>query len=189
MPAATNPFDPQNIRLDATFTLPSGRSMTVPAFWYQGYQRSLSGGYESDTPAGSPGWRVRFTPPEAGAYSLALIILTNGQPSGSPANTGFTVPTGSVPSRYGYVGTTPAKRYFQTGDGQGLPLTGEDVAWPSAQGTYDYDTWFASMQAAGENFARIWMCPWSFGIEVGRTNLDNYALAPAWQLDYVLQAR
>ena len=68
-----------------------------------------------------------------------------------------------------------------------LPLKGENVAWPSAKGTYDYDAWFSSMQAAGENFARIWMWPTSFGIEDGPTTLNHYALAPAWQLDYVLQ--
>ncbi len=30
VPAATNPFDPDRIRLDAQFTLPSGRTMVVP---------------------------------------------------------------------------------------------------------------------------------------------------------------
>src|SRR5215468_9724993 len=60
VPAAANPFDTGVIRLDATFTLPSGRTMVVPAFWYQGYQRGLSGGYEYVTPSGSPEWRLRF---------------------------------------------------------------------------------------------------------------------------------
>ena len=126
VPAATNPFDPENIRLDATFGLPSGRTMTVPAFWYQGYGRSLSGGHENDTPTGSPGWRLRFTPPEAGAYSLQVLILTNGQPSGSPLSAAFNVPPGSAPSRYGYVGIAPGNRYFQTGDGQGAAAQGRE---------------------------------------------------------------
>src|SRR6266566_7127767 len=64
VPFVTNPFDPDTIRLDATFTLPSGRTTTVPAFWYQDYQRSLSGGYEHDVATGAAGWRLRFTPPE-----------------------------------------------------------------------------------------------------------------------------
>ena len=46
-PPASNPFDPEVIRLDAEFTLPSGRLMTVPAFWYQPYQRGLSSGRTS----------------------------------------------------------------------------------------------------------------------------------------------
>lgn len=187
VPGVSNPFDPDLIRLDATFGLPSGKVIVVPAFWYQGYVRSLSGSYEQDTPSGLAGWRVRFAPPEVGNYSLSVAVVTNGQVSGAPVTITFNVPVATPPPRFGYVSITPGNRYFQTGDGQGLPLNGQDVAWPSGRGTYDYDTWFASMQAAGENFARVWMWPSSFGIECGPTALDHYALAPAWRLDYVLQ--
>lgn len=187
VPAVSNPFDPDLIRLDATFTLPSSKTVTVPAFWYQAYQRSLSGGYESDALVGPPGWCVRFTPPETGSYTVALTILTNGQPSGSPVTTNFIVSAGPVPARFGYVGIAPGAQYFQTGDGQPLRLIGENVCWPGGAGTYDYDTWFPAMQNTGENYARIWMCPWAFGIEDTAASLNNYSLQPAWQLDYVLQ--
>jgi len=187
VPAVSNPFDPDIIRLDATFTLLSSKTVTVPAFWYQAYQRSLSGGYESDAPLGPPGWRVRFTPPETGSYTVSLTILTNGQPSGSPVNTNFLATAGPVPARFGSVGIAPGAQYFQTGDGQPLRLIGENVCWPVKAGTYDYDTWFPAMQNVGENFARIWMCPWAFGIEDTSASLNNYPLQPAWQLDYVLQ--
>ena len=60
VPSASNPFDPDLIRLDAEFTLPFGKVMTVPGFWFQEYQRGLSGGYEYLTANGSPGWRVRL---------------------------------------------------------------------------------------------------------------------------------
>ena len=42
VPSASNPFDPDIIKVDGTFTLPSGRTVVVPAFWYQGYTRRLS---------------------------------------------------------------------------------------------------------------------------------------------------
>jgi hypothetical protein len=186
VPSGSNPFDPDIIRLDGTFTMPSGRTMIVPAFWYQGYQRVLSGGTEYDTENSPPQWRLRFTPSEPGDCLLSLAIQTNGQPFAAIV-TNFTVASDATLSRFGYVGLAPGDRYFQTGDGQALPLNGEDVAWPSERGTYDYDDWFASMQQSGENFARVWMCPWSFGIEDAPGTLNNYALAPAWQLDYVLQ--
>ena len=187
LPAVSNPFDLDLIRVDATFTSPSGKMVTVPGFWYQAYVRSLSGGLEKDTPSGSAGWRIRFTPTEAGANSISVLVVTNGQTAGPPITAGFNVASDSPASRVGYVMISPAGRYFQTGDGQALPLRGQDVAWPSGLGTYDYDNYFSSMQPAGENFARIWMWPTSFGIECGPSNLNNYALAPAWQLDYVLQ--
>ncbi len=187
VPQASNPFDPDVIRLDATFTLPSGKTVVVPAFWYQNYQRSLVNGYEQDTPVGLPGWRLRFTPPESGNYSLSLAVQTNDQPYGTPVSTNFIVPAAALPARFGYVGIAPGEQYFQTGDGQPLRMIGENVGWFDGPGTYDYDTWFPAMQAAGEDYARIWMCPWAFGIEDTAGSLNNYSLQPAWQLDYVFQ--
>ena len=46
-PPAANNFDPDLIRLDATITAPSGRSLVVPAFWYQNFTRALAGGGKS----------------------------------------------------------------------------------------------------------------------------------------------
>ncbi len=184
VPAVSNPFDPDVIRVDADFRLPSGRSMTVPAFWYQAYQRALSGGYETLNALGAPEWRLRFTPPEPGAYGISLSIRTNGQPCGLPIATNISA-SGSAPSRSGYVGLAPGGGYFATGDGQALPLIGHNVCWHGGRGTYDYDTWFGAMQAAGENYARLWMCPWAFNLETDANSLTHYRLDRAWQLDYV----
>lgn len=187
VPGAANPFDPDSIRLDATLTSPSGKTLIVPAFWYQPCQRSLSGGSEVDAFVGSPQWRLRFTPAETGLYAISLAVQTNDQVYGAPLLTNFSVVETLLPTRFGYVGLSATNHYFQTGDGQGLPLNGEDVCWPSGRGTYDYENWFASMQASGENFARVWMWPTSFGIEDNQGTLTNYAQIPAWQLDYVFQ--
>jgi hypothetical protein len=186
VPAVSNPFDPDVIEVDATFTLPSGRRKVVPGFWYQAYQRSLSGNYEVDTATGSPGWRLRFTPPESGDYLVSVNVLTNQQPYGATASNSFSVPVVPVPTRSGYVSLAAGGQYFQTGDGQPLRLIGENVCWYDV-GTFDYDTWFSSMQKSDENYARIWMCPWAFGIEDTPTSLTSYSLQSAWQLDYVLQ--
>ena len=187
VPAATNPFDPDVIRVDAAFTLPSGPVLTVPGFWYQGYQRGISGGYEYLNAVGAPQWRVRFTPPETGSYSVALTIRTNGRVYGSTVVTNFTVPTGIAAAGSGYARVAASRQYFETGDGQALRLVGENVGWPGGRGTYDYDDWFGAMNAAGENYARLWMCPWAFGIETDSNSLTQYRLDRAWQLDYVLQ--
>ena len=61
-PVATNCFDPDLIRLDATFTPPAGRVLTVPAFWYQDFSRTVTNGAEGVSPVGAPQWRIRFTP-------------------------------------------------------------------------------------------------------------------------------
>lgn len=77
---------------------------------------------------------------------------------------------------------------FETSDGHPLRLIGENVDWiTTGLGTYQYDSWFPHMAAAGENYARLMMTPWSFGMETTTNTLTNYPLGPAWQLDYVVQ--
>jgi hypothetical protein len=49
-----DPF--HEVELDVVFTLPSGESHRVPAFW-----------------AGESTWRVRYAPPVAGRYSFHTI--------------------------------------------------------------------------------------------------------------------
>jgi hypothetical protein len=187
VPSVANPFDPDLIKVDAEFNLPSGKILTVPAFWYQGYQRGLSSGSEYVNLSGPAEWRVRFTPTEVGLYSVSLTIRTNGQPSPSAAPLNFTVPVSMAPPTTGYVRVAAGKQYFETSQGDPLLLVGANVCWPGARGTYDYDDWFAAMHAAGENYARIWMCPWAFGLETESNSLVRYRLEPAWKLDQIFQ--
>jgi hypothetical protein len=184
-PAASNPFDPAIIQMDGTFTSPSGRTITVPAFWFQDYRRGLSGGSESLITVGSPGWRLRFAAPEPGPYSLTVTVSTNGQPCGVPAAASFVVPTVAPEPGAGYVRVAPDRQYFETADGEPLRLIGHNVCWHHGRGTYDYDDWFGAMNVAGENFARLWMCPWAFNLEADAHSLTRYRLDSAWQLDYV----
>ncbi len=186
VPAMANPFDPDTIRVEGSFLSPSGQTVAVPGFWYQGYQRRLSSGSEALSVLGAAEWRLRFTPPVSGNYTVTVSVLTNGVACGLPAATNFMV-GGTAPARNGYVRRNAGNQYFETGDGQALRLIGANVCWHGARGTYDYDDWFSAMQAAGGNYARLWMCPWAFGLETEATSLNRYRLDRAWQLDYVLQ--
>src|SRR5688572_22490851 len=57
VPAAENPFDPDRLALDATFTAPSGRTSSVAGFWFQDFTRTLVDGIERLAPRGTPEWR------------------------------------------------------------------------------------------------------------------------------------
>ncbi len=186
-PVAANCFDPDQIRLDVTFTAPSGASLTVPAFWYQGYSRALAKGAEVLTPIGAPHWRIRFTPVEPGDYRMSLSIQVNGAPDGTPLVTHFNVPATPPSGQHGYVRIAPDKRYFETSDGRSLHLVGHNVCWAEGQGTFDYDAWFGGMRNAGENFARLWLAPWFMGLEHNPGTLNHYDLKGSWQLDYIFR--
>jgi len=184
VPPAANNFDPDLIRIDAVFTTPAQRVFTVPAFWYQDYNRALVGGAEVLTPAGAPDWRIRFTPDEPGEYTLALTITRPGQPDPAPVAVRFTVAPGAAT---GWVRRAADHRSLETADGRPLRLIGANVCWGGVRGTYDFDRWFPAMQAAGENFARLWFAPWSMGLEHKPGTLNRYDLAAAWQADHVLR--
>jgi hypothetical protein len=187
-PAAKNPFDSDDIRVDARFTTSSGTSLTVPAFWFQDFHRALVNGKEVLTPVGTPEWRVRFTPTQPGKYNVAVSVARGANRANENlATADFTVPERPLPARHGWVQVARDHRTFQTSDGQPLGLIGENVCWTTQQGTFDYDTWFDAMQRAGENVARLWMAPWWAPLEHVPGTLTNYRLDAAWELDHIFQ--
>lgn len=187
VPVTSNPFDPDVMRVDVLFSSPSGKTLSVPAFWYQAYRRSLSGNSENLSVFGNPEWRVRFTPAEPGDYSMQLSITINGQTTTTGAEARFTVIKTEPSDRHGFVRISSNKQYFETGDGRGLALVGANHCWPGSRGTYDYDDWFRALRSASGNYSRLWMCPWAFGIETEQNTLTRFQLDRAWQLDYVFE--
>lgn len=184
-PTAANNFDPDVIRGDATITTPSGHTLAVPAFWYQDYTHQLVDGAETLTSHGNPEWRLRFTPTEAGEYTVTVAFaLGNGAPL-ARASTRLAVAPAPLAAQHGWVQVAADHRYFETSDGHMLRLIGENVCWPHERGTFDYEDWFTAMQRSGQNFARLWMAPWWAGLEHSPETLTHYKLDAAWQLDRV----
>lgn len=166
VPASTNPFDPDNITVDATIKFPSGKTLTVPGFWFQDYQRKRSGKTEQLTQIGLPAWRMRFTPSEPGKHTIKAAITVSGVPVPSPGSLTFNVAKWAVTSAQGYVQVDDSgpesPRYFRTSRGDPLPLIGENLCWYRQNGksnTYDYDMWLNELSQNGANFVRIWMAP------------------------------
>ncbi|MFA5257372.1 MAG: DUF5060 domain-containing protein [Opitutales bacterium] len=185
VPSVDNPFDPDQIGIDATFTAPSGGVMVVPAFWYQAYERELVDGAEKLRAVGNPEWRLRFTPSEAGHYRVAVAAVFAGKGPQALAEAAFDVAPREIAGRHGWVRIGPDARYFETSDGRPLRLIGENVCWAAERGTYDFDDWFSGMEAAGENYARLWLDPWFMGIEHKPDSLNNYQMDGAWKLDHI----
>ena len=184
VPDAKNPFDPDEITVDATFTAPDGKSQTLPAFWFQDYARSLNEKQvEILAPAGAPGWRVRWTPISDGAHRWKLVVVQGGQTTTGEG----TIQVGAKSQNArGFARIEPKeKRYFQTDDGAPLPLSGENVCWFHQRGTFDYDDWFGGYSGAGMNSTRLWMHS-DLGIEFFTNERTNYNLQRAWKLDYIL---
>lgn len=176
LPAVSNPYDPTQADLTTVWRSPSGQTNRIHGFWMQNYRRTLINGRETVSTLGTAEWRVRFLAQEAGEH--ALEVLFNGVAQFS-TNLLFTAGTQAAT-----VGITSNKQFFTT-NSEPLLLNGANVCWHDQRGTYDYSDWFPAMARARENFARLWMAPWAFGIEALPGTLTRYSQDKAWQLDFV----
>lgn len=169
--APADPYDPA--ATPATdFTSPSGKTLQVSAFWYQDFGPDLAA-------KGEPHWRVRFTPTEAGAWTVSSADETHRFDVTPSDAHGFLQVDGGNP------------RYLAYDDGTPFFAIGLNLGWASSKETtlVEYERWLDALAAQGANTVRIWMAAWSFGLEWSDTGLGNYTgrLDRAWLLDWVFE--
>jgi len=199
----SNPFDPEVVDVRGCFRCPDGRVLVVPGFFYQGYLRRMERGAEVLAPMGRSQWKVRFAPLQTGTYRY-YVEVRDGDPIRSGTGQFECVPSG----RRGFVRISSRDpSCFEFDDGSFYYPIGHNIASvhdaraealqvniPASEGTYAYDRILKRMAEAGEDFGRIWMSPWSFGLEwtkaydVHYRGLGRYNLLNAWRLDHVLRA-
>ena len=199
-----NPYDPAQVEVLGEFVSPSGKVAVVPGFFYQNFERRLGQKVESLIPVGPPKWKVRFAPREIGSYSYRLSVSDLHGVLRIPPQRFTCVPSDNP----GFVRVcADDARYFEHEDGSffypighNIPATFNEKAAEQLgltvekrEGTAAYDRFLDGMARGKENFARIWLGAWSFGLEwtkrydrayagLGRYNQEN-----AWRLDYVLE--
>ncbi|MBN2450961.1 MAG: DUF5060 domain-containing protein [Lentisphaeria bacterium] len=185
----SNPFDPDDVRLDARITGPDGHELIVPGFFTCPYERSRAGTTERLSPLEGAGWRIRFCPRLPGPHQ-GRVILADG--------------TGTVEHPFAFT-VTPAQHrgfvrvaktnpiYLEFEDGTPYFAIGENVCWPGPGGTYDYDNYWRRLGDNGANYARLWIGPFDcFTLERVARGLEDHAglgridLEGAWRVDTVL---
>ena len=202
--AFRNPFDPAEADLTAFFTAPSGKVMVVPGFYYQDYMTALEETEEKLTPVNQSCWKIRFAPEEVGTHTFEIDIKTaRGSDHMRTARRSFVATPSDNP---GFVRISRQDhRYFEFDSGRLFYPIGHNFRSPNDErwavmirrpvnpdrGTYAYEDVFPKMQANGENFVEIWMCPSWVDIEWSHAwkdyqGLGDYNLANAWKLDRLL---
>ncbi len=166
----TEYFDPDALNLYASVRTPSGRTFRMPGF--------LGSLEERPPKRPEPVWLIRFSPTEAGRYELTVTV-EDGRSSASQPVRSFTCT--KAESGRGFVRISPRDgRFFEFDDGTLFYPIGQNVCW-----SRDYESYFRRMHAAGENFVRVWICPWNCWLE--RTDsLGRYDLDAAGRIDDIL---
>lgn len=176
-----NPYDPDDVRLDALFTAPSGRKLVVPGFFMVKHGRKVHGGAEIMLPDGNGAWKVRFTPRETGRYSFKLKLKDRtGEVVGGEGT--FKAVAGGAA---GFVRRSAADpHYLAFDDGQGFFAIGHNLPIYHATGQLGVEA-MEDFAAAGENHNRWWMSSSGFGIEWG-DRLGWYRQDVAARIDVTL---
>lgn len=180
-----NPFDPDEISVDATFTGPNRRTLSVPAFWHQEFQRQVQpNGRERLTPAGPAHFRLRFCPPTAGDWQFVVSAKDRlGLIKSVPVSLSV------APSNHpGFIRRVPDNpRYFQYDSGRPYFIVGLNTCWSGSGGLGSFEKWFSRLAAARGNFARLWMTSPGRPIETKEAGLGKYDLAACAFYDHILE--
>jgi hypothetical protein len=180
----STPFDPDQIRVDAEIETPAGRTVRVPAFFYQPFERQVRGSRDGTTKelmieAGAPEWRVRYLPVEAGRHRARIVA---GDRSGTAASEWISFEVRPRAGR-GYIRVSRRDpHYFEFDDGTPYFAIGMNmVEGPLSE----YYRWIPRLAKNGGNYGRLWIGHPYFALELGP--MGEYRLDAAWRLDQVLE--
>jgi len=194
-----NPYDPDEIAVDALITTPSGAVVSQPCFWYVPCRRELvprDDGklVEVITPLepGGGQWMLRYAPTEEGEHRYRLAART---PSASATSHEVSFSVRGAAGR-GYLRVSRRDpRYFEFDDGSFFFAIGQNVAWVDHTGSVNFEQYMVNLSRAGANFARLWLThffqgqslEWQMG-QPPYHGLGFYSAELAWKLDRMLEA-
>lgn len=185
----TNPYDPDQVAIDAMFTGPDKRETVVPAFFYQDYEAENLAGAELMIPKGAAGWRVRFAPTSPGEYRWRLRLSNLGQTVFSPEATFVCT---AAPDRHGYLRVSRGNpRYLAFDDAESFFGVGMNMATLGAGRLTSAERWYTRFAEAGGNLVRSWWCASGTDVESEISHrpdagVGRYRQEDCWRIDRLI---
>ncbi|QEH37565.1 hypothetical protein OJF2_61560 [Aquisphaera giovannonii] len=189
-----NPFDPEQVAVDAEVEAPDGSKLVVPGFFFAPMRSETRADRERIVPDGTPGFRVRYAATMPGSHRIVLVARDrSGAARSLPLNL-----RAERGSSHGFIRV--AKRnphYFAFDDGTPYLAVGENVCWSWGRSPLaTYAAWLKGLGGAGGNWARLWLSNNEKGLEWlpaptpkagsgSYAGLGRYELGNAWRLDEV----
>ena len=178
-----NPFDPNQIAVDANITPPSGQPVTLPGFYYQPFTQDLSTSTETLKPAGSPSWHVRLALNEPG---VTKVIIVAKDKTGTAQSKEIDL-TATPATRHGFIQVSEKDfHYFAFSDGAPFFPIGSTLL--PHQGLIDLQTWLPALSSSGANTARLMLGPENtpFATNTKASGAYKVDLGNAWRLDQAM---
>ena len=144
-----NPFDPDEIAVDAQVTSPDGKQITVPGFWAQDFPNILDNPLGIKASAtGDPFFCVRFCPTSAGHWSVRVKAKDQaGERDAAP----ITIDVARSDGR-GFIRVSGENHaYLEFDSGAAYFPVGLNIAWADGERESQYVRWFDQLGKAGGN--------------------------------------
>lgn len=159
LPNRTSPYGVDGITINTVFISPTGKTLTVPSFYYQDYIRTRVNEREVLTPNGGMVWKTRFTPSEVGEYRYYISIQDKEGQTRYPT-TGELKFNSTNSSAKGFIRPSIRDpRFFDYEDGSSyIPISGYASQWWNDVNlkSYYFEDKFAKFKQAGINLIRLW---------------------------------
>lgn len=179
-----NCYDYGRINVVGYFKNPAGVIKQADGFYMRDFEYDAA----ADTyTAGGGAFKIRFSFNKTGAWTYNVKIFMKNKPVFASAVKRVKVekPDG----KKGFVRISPADPLFMEYDNrEPFFAIGENLCWWRKSCLPDYMSWLHRLSGNGANTIRLWMAPWSFGIEWD-TNIGDYGprQKQAYMLDRVLE--
>ncbi len=165
----SNPYDPMQVDVRASFVSPSGRVWPVFGFFDDFESRNQ--------------WKVRFSPNEAGRWRYTLTAKTPAGTGTSPEYQFEAVPS----ALHGWIRVSPDNpHYLMHDDGTSFYGVGPSYPW----GVNDGATGLAQLEASGANLYYYWNITYGGEgnpIESMASGLGRYDQAKCGRIDRILE--
>lgn len=184
-----NPFNADQIRIEARIDPPAGPAWSVPGFWIQPYDGGLVAGKPHVEKAGAPHWQVRLSFPAPGEYTVTVTARAPADHASAPPISIRVLPV-DVPGRIRR--TSEDHRYFVTDRGETFFPVGANVCWAErdwGRGVFAYDHWLARYAAQGCNMFRVFLNSefTDCALHTPASGFDRIDQRRAWNFDHVLE--
>jgi hypothetical protein len=152
-----NPYDPEEIRVDAIISTPDGDTLTLPCFYKYGQ-------------SGKSDWEARFTAMQAGTHSYHIRVESRHGRSNSRE---FYVSVKESDGD-GFLRVDKNSLYdFVFDSGKRFRGVGLNLGWElESDWKYPYETYIDELAKNNANFFRTWMCTWNLPLEWTRVVMD-----------------
>ncbi len=181
----SNPYDPEEIALDAAVTTASGKTYTQPGFFMVPHRQEQEGFEDILLPSGAGQWKVRLAATEPGPLRVTLTARDRSGKRVFELPQAITVTAGKQAK--GFVRVSKADAHYLAHDnGEGFVPVGHNVPICQSSNDMSVKDILEKMAANGENWNRWWMSKSGLGLE-WEPKLGWYRQAQAAKLDLLLE--